>query len=200
MTTLEQKTLMSTDTYTLEYNGVRLRQAGMNKNVELLIPFENIPPGQFFQRVFQKGAIITAMFFGVLAFFVIVAQILNRDTFPQPRGLIITVMLILIPAAALWFTRREYIGFGLPGKGVIFDATKPSRQAVATFMQQLHTAKVAYLREVYLNSAEPAPASEVLRRLIWLTEMGALTQEEFNEGKKGIEEITSAGAPLGFKQ
>lgn len=197
MNTLTQKRILASETYTIEYNGVRILETGMNKKAEFLIPFENIPAGSFFRRSFRRDAIILCMFFGVLNFFIILGQI-NSSDFPQPQGIIVSLLMIVGPLSVLWYTRQEFVGFGLPGNGIIFHAMKPSRTAVTTFMEQLHQAKVSYLREVYLPEMRDIPAVEQLRRLIWLKEMGVISASEFTEQKQALGETSVGTTGIGF--
>ena len=209
-TILEQRSLFSRETYTLDYNGVQVHKSGVNQNLEWLIAYENIPATRFFSRSFRPGAITLGVFLGsgVCALnFVLLGVGSNSPNLLY--GILyyllctapVAIPSIIIAALVLWFTRHEYVGYGVPGNGFILDANKPSRAAVQAFLQELHTGKVAYLREVYLDHATTAPVEESLRRLIWLKDLGALSADEFDTRRRelGSEKPPSAGN-LGFRR
>jgi hypothetical protein len=194
---LQQKLLFAKETYTIDFNGVRIQEMSINKNVEGLIPFEQIPMKRYFRRRFRPGAIILCMVFSVFNFFLILGQIGDPKGYTQPNTAIASLLMIVIPVAIIWFSRYEYIGYGMPGNGIVFKANRPSRQAVETFMQQIHTAKVAYLRDMYIDKAKELPIDEELRRLIWLKELGAIEFTEFEERRAQLS-IPSTYSGIGF--
>jgi hypothetical protein len=194
---LQQKSLFSTETYTLDYNGVRIQETGVNKNIEGLIPFEHILVSRYFKRTFRPGAIILCMLVNVFNVVFILGQLGGSDFYQQPSSAIASFLMIVIPLAIIWFSRYEYIGYGLPGNGIIFKSNRPSRQAVETFMQHIHTAKVAYLRELYIDKAGSLAADEEIRRLIWLKELGAIEAAEFEHRRQKLS-TPSTSSGIGF--
>jgi hypothetical protein len=198
-TILEQRSLFSRQTYTLDYNGVMIHRSGVNHDLEEFIYYENIPATRYFSRRFRPITILVGF---ILAF---VSCFGSLPLLSVGLGhLFDNLFIILLPitaASILWFARQEYLGYGIPGNGFTLDANKPSRAVVRSFLQELHARKVAYLREVYLDHMDVTPTEAALRRLIWLKDLGTLSAEEFNERRRelGSEKSPSAGN-FGFRR
>jgi hypothetical protein len=194
-TQLRQRHRMSSVTYTLEYNGVRVDEQGFNKNFSSFIRFEEIQPTPFFLRVFHKAAIVFSMFCGAWLLVYLVGFFSDMPF--NPVNYPIMLGLMMVPTLTLWFSRTEVTGYGLPGNGLIITAHKPSRAEVQSFLQAVQEARVRYLRDVYLEHAPPVTPEEELRRLIWLKDVGVISAEEL-EARRGALFPAPAAGGMGF--
>jgi hypothetical protein len=194
---LIQRHFLATTQFTTEYNGVRVARKGLNKQFAYLVPFEEIPSSPFALRVYEKAAIMLTVVCSVVALIMLISM-LTSPTNPLSIGGIITVVAFAgIPAAITWFTRKELTGFGVPVQGFIINANRPSREAVQSFLQSLHQAKLKYLREMYFDTPSNAAPADELKMLLWLKEQGAISADEFEARKpKGVQPTPSGS--IGF--
>lgn len=193
---ITQRYLLSSRNFTIEYNGVRVFEKGLNKQLSYFIPFEKVPNTPFSLRIYDKTAIMLTVVCSVFAV-VIAIGVLQSGQFGL-GNILFLLALVGIPAALTWFTRKELAGLGVPGNGLILRANRPSGAAVQTFLQALQQAKTAYLREAYFDKATPNPSVDELQLLLWLKEHGAISNDEFEARKHNIHSSKPAGA-IGFQ-
>jgi hypothetical protein len=193
---ITQKHLLSSRNYTIEYNGVRVIEKGLNKHFSFFVPFEEVPSTPFSLRMYDKTAVILTVVCSVLAIILAIGFIQSGQI---PIGNIVFILaLVGIPAALTWYTRKELAGLGVPGNGLILRANRPSVQAVQAFLQALKQAKISYLREAYFEkSVADSPARE-LQVLLWLKEHGAISDAEFEARKHNLSDSKPTGA-IGFQ-
>ncbi len=191
-----QQYLLSSRNFTIEYNGVRVVEKGFNKQFSYFVPFEEVPSTPFSLRMYDKTAIILTIVCSVFA--VVIAIGVFQSGQVTIGNILFVLALVGIPAALTWFTRKELAGLGVPGNGLILRANRPSPQAVQSFLQALHQAKISYMREAYFDKAAPNTAVDELQMLLWLKEHGAISKDEFEARKQNITSPKSAGA-IGFQ-
>ncbi|HEU5098134.1 MAG TPA: hypothetical protein VFU22_03750 [Roseiflexaceae bacterium] len=185
-----QKRLLSSRNYTLEYNGVRVLEKGLNKQFSYFVPFEEVPSTPFSLRMYDKTAIILTVVCSVAAVIIAIGFIQSGQI--TIGNIVFVLALVGIPAALTWYTRKELAGLGVPGNGLILRANQPSAQAVQAFLQALKQAKISYLREAYFDkSVADSPARE-LQVLLWLKEHGAISDGEFETQRQNLSESKPA--------
>lgn len=194
--TITQRRLLSSRNYTIEYNGVRVFEKGLNKQYSYFVPFEEVPSTPFSLRMYDKTAIILTVVCSVAAIIIAIGFIQSGQI--TIGNVVFVLALVGIPAALTWFTRKELAGLGVPGNGLILRASQPSAQVVQAFLEALKQAKISYLREAYFDkSVADSPARE-LQVLLWLKEHGAISDAELQARKQNLSDTKPAGA-IGFQ-
>lgn len=195
---LTQKTLFRSTQYTIEYNGVRLLQRTLTKQVNVFVRFEEIPNTHFTLTVYHKFLLALALVIGLFAGFFAISMINDPQRAERVPGLLFFLVITAVPALLSWLTRKQFIGFSDEGHTFMLRANKPSQAAVATFLDQLRESKTAYLRDMYLNLGSDRSPSEQLRTLLWLKNHEAITQQELEEQKRKLLPETAHPNRLGF--
>lgn len=193
---ITQQYLLSSRNYTIEYNGVRVLEKGLNKQFSYFVPFEEVPSTPFSLRMYDKTAIILTMVCSVFA--VVIAIGILRSGQVTIGNIVFILALVGIPAALTWFTRKELAGLGVPGNGLILRANRPSALAVQAFLQALKQAKISYLREAYFDKAASNGPAHELQVLLWLKEHGAISNGEFEARKQNLSDSKPVGT-IGFQ-
>jgi hypothetical protein len=192
--TLRQRDSFKTIRMTITHSGVQVYEETLNKKHDSFVPFENISNEVFHMRRFRQWAILLTMVFGVFAAIGLWAQTTPQVTGSRVSNSITLVVLFLVPLLIMWFTRKEFTGFGVSNNAFLVRANKPSREEVHQFLQVLSEAKIGYLRETYFEQAKYASPEEELRNLIWLRKQQAISQDEFENRKQKID-MALASAP-----
>ena len=81
------------------------------------------------------------------------------------------------------FTLRNFETLCLAGgrKSLELIATKPDRQTVANFIEQIHNAIRVFYKEKYMNFDDDTIIEDKLSILKWLNAIQSITDEEFEE-------------------
>lgn len=183
---LYQRTLRGTVQYTIEYNGVRGVTKTFTQQTEFFHSFENIPHTQRAISVYYKFPLALTLVIGVCAGFVALTLLNAERRAEQLPVFLWMVGAASVPALFAWFTRKQLVGFSGDGAIFLVHATKPSKAAVNTFLENLTQAKASYLRDMYWQLDFDGSPAEQMRRLLWLREHQAITQQEFEQRKQKL--------------
>jgi hypothetical protein len=107
-----------------------------------------------------------------------------QDKGPQAELLLWVFGFVFFASLALYsFTQRnkEIIYLGGGQKILELLATKPNRQTVLLFIDEIHAAIRAYYKNKYTHFDSSIPYDVKISTLSWLKEMKAITHEEFEE-------------------
>ena len=94
-------------------------------------------------------------------------------------SLISTVFLLL-----LWDSWRHYRGIHTHGGPLVFEIRRRSRAELERFLGELENRRIAHVRSHVL--AGGGSDADELRKLVWLKNEGAITDEEFERLKQRI--------------
>jgi hypothetical protein len=192
---LIQRRLLASSILTVEYNGIRIVEKGLNKQFSYFVPFEEIPSAPFSLRIYDKVAIMLAVVCGVFALIIAMSFISAQHI--TLANVLFVLLLAGIPTAITWFTRKELTGFGVPGQGLVLRANRPSPQAVQAFLQLVRQAKITYLREMYFDKVVPDNPADEMKMLLWLKNQEAISSDEFEVRKQKVAPLKTTGS-IGF--
>jgi hypothetical protein len=135
-------------------NGVRYRESGVLRSSEFKVAFEQIDDE--ITRVFHVSRLYLAIctFFGFMLAFRLYGFVTSDET--SLKQLIVAVFWFVIPVFGTWMHSPRLVGYRSSVCGLFFIEKRGKADPVP-FLDSIHQAKLAYLRERY--ATEPADVS-----------------------------------------
>jgi hypothetical protein len=184
--TLEQRWWLERRTFRLGEDGVQVTTRQFMNDQQFKVPFENVPDDRIVTTRRHPIWIILTM---VLLSMTVLGVVLNLEK-DQPSeaaemGAIFGA-LTAVCAAAFFLTRQRLVAFATGDSSLVFFASSPSEEAVASFLAAIVEARDAYLRARYQGPVPGESPLDALERLGALRERGVISEEEFDSLKARI--------------
>ncbi len=182
MNTLTQKSLLSTTKYTVTENGLEISFKSITKKSNEIIPFEEIGSKISIESTYNKTAFYPLMFFLALGLFrVIVSKSFNDSSF------VFFVYLIVACLVILYFTSKKILSLGDPGtRNINFHPGKPNKEKVKDFINALLEKRNRILKIKFGSISPQLPYEVQHERILWLSGIGVLSNEEFEQKKEKL--------------
>jgi hypothetical protein len=184
---MQSRWLFTTNEYTLKEKELLVKEASLLKRRSFSVPFEMIPNDFVEVSTSSTGAL------SLLG----LAALIGLSQLQAGQGA--SFLWAVLPLGIwYWASRVTYLVYNCGDRSLVLFKDSPSEEAVEEFIETVQNQKQAYLRATYVGTQTGSLADE-LRKLSWLKDNDALTQEEFDQMKASLlSEITKPRGQIGF--
>lgn len=176
--------------YSIEEEGLRIRQKAENEFVEMLIDFEDIGSREVILRLKPSPYAILA-FLSVLFNVMFILVFVITEYIPEDSIYIGSILIAAVVPFSLWgaqlfkFSKKKIIKGD--SRNIPFFYKAKQQVEVDAFIASLHRSKSEYLREQYSRIDEYSDYFTLRSRFIWLKTNKIIDESELNELLEKIE-------------
>ncbi len=178
----KQKTLFEKRSFVLKKNGIQCHSKDASGDSEYFVSYEDIT--QNIRNQYDKSA---RLFYITLSFavFSVIGIAYEMITGANLRPLGFWIIMTVIIGAFYQITKKRYKIIMLNnGTGLFMFKNKPNENAVNAFIEQIYEHKRQYLRDQYFYIDPQKDNAAELKRLNWLLNENAITEQELQEISK----------------
>lgn len=191
-----QRRFLTSYRFELVANGVMVTEKGLTYSRTYRVPFENIPAEHEAVTISSKLRLVVTGILATLAVATGAVSVAGGDA--ESAAPVFYGVLAVFSGMSFLLSRKSFLVFKTAEPALVLMKDRPTAQAMASFLKELHQLRTEYLRQQYLIGAPESATADAIHKLHWLRQQGAISESEFDALKAEIvRPAAGEGPPLG---